>query len=104
MENIMKQLHSLMQARFSAICSCFGNDIATIINNHMPVLFDLNNNYLYYHYHPLDIYNFNNSYRVKLKPTTTLNNLSCSQRHSISASKYTNLRLRVKPIKLAYVL
>ena len=105
MDYIMKQLHSLIGSQFSAICSCFGYDIAMIIYHYMPDLFDLKNNFLYYHSRPLNITDPNGrkQYRILLNPTTTLNKLSCSIRNEPIKSRYTNLRMRAMPTIKPYL-
>jgi hypothetical protein len=99
MESIMKKLYLLLNAQLSAISACFGQDIATIINQYMPTPFDLYNNYLYYHARPLDVNDPNQkkTRRVRLNTTTTLNELICAQRCVFQMTRYTNLRLRSLP-------
>jgi len=101
MESIMKRLHSLLQAQFRSVCACFGHDIAMIIYDYMPDLFDPKNNFLYYHSRPLDINDPNGTklHRVCLNNTTTLNELSCATRNDPIKSRYTNLRMRATPTK-----
>lgn len=98
MLEILNKLYLFIKLQLDAITLCFGSDIASIIHNFMPNMFDKNNNNLYLHDNTITK---NKKNRIFVNNDTTLDKVNDTiQDYNIS--QYINLRLRGQPMDYRY--